>query len=172
MLPWSWHIPMIKLKWNVTCSSIYATIDGKFHHQTFSQPVFLVIWFWEWTHKIQSYWLPWPISIGRLCSRPVSLLFASLLVTQVPHILQYNSRSCDIDCHQKYLLMYWDVLNCPKWPIMLCAWSMIILINRFPLWIALGDTHITSHDRLFIIKINPSFTPNFACAFGFSNILE
>ena len=37
--------------------------------------------------------------IGRLCSRPVSLLFASLLVTQVPHILQYDSMSCDMDCH-------------------------------------------------------------------------
>ena len=112
------------------------------------------------------------LGIGRLCSRPVSLLFVSLLVMQILHIFQYDSMSCDIDCHQKYLLMYWDVLNCPKWPIILCAWSMIISISHFPLWIALGDTHITSLDRLFFVKINPSFTPNFACTFGFSNIWE
>ena len=49
---------------------------------------------------------------------------------------------------------------------------MIISINCFPLWIALGDMHITSCDRLFLVKINPSFTTNLACAFGFSNILE
>ena len=49
---------------------------------------------------------------------------------------------------------------------------MIISINRFPLWIALGDMHITSRDRLFLVKINPSFIPNLACAFGLSNILE
>ena len=110
--------------------------------------------------------------IGRLCSRPVGLLFASLLVVQIPHVLQYDSMSCDIDGHQKYLLMYWDVLNCPKWPIMLCAWLMIISISCFPLWIALGDMHITSLDRLFFVKIDPSFIPKFACTFGFSSILE
>ena len=59
--------------------------------------------------------------IGRLCSRPIGLLFASLLVMQIPQDLQYDSMSCDIDCHQKCLLMYWAVLNCPKWPIILCA---------------------------------------------------
>ena len=59
--------------------------------------------------------------ISRLCSSPVSLLFASLVVAHIPHVLQYSSMSCDIDGHQKYLLIYWAVLNCPKWPIILCA---------------------------------------------------
>ena len=49
---------------------------------------------------------------------------------------------------------------------------MITSINHFPLWIALGDMHITSRDRLFLVMINPSFIPNLACAFEISNILD
>ena len=33
--------------------------------------------------------------IGRLCSRPAGLLFASLVVTHIPHVFQYDSMSCD-----------------------------------------------------------------------------
>ena len=38
----------------------------------------------------------------KLYSRPVGLLFASLLVAQIPHVLQYDSMSCDMHGHQKY----------------------------------------------------------------------
>ena len=38
--------------------------------------------------------------ISRLCSRPAGLLFASLVVAHIPHVLQYDSMSCDIAGHQ------------------------------------------------------------------------
>ena len=35
----------------------------------------------------------------RLYSRPAGLLFASLVVAHILHVLQYDSISCDIDGH-------------------------------------------------------------------------
>ena len=40
LLPWSLHISIVKLKLSITCSDIYATVDSKFHHQTFAWPIF------------------------------------------------------------------------------------------------------------------------------------
>ena len=124
------------------------------HQQLLNFNHIILYWFQHWYHLKNSFWaFLWP---------PQVLWWLSC---------QTIPSQC-LSCSQLYYL--WEGWNssCPKWPIMLCAWSMIISINHFPLWIALGDTHITSHDRLFFMKINPSFIPNFACAFGFSNILE
>ena len=48
----------------------------------------------------------------------LGLLFASL---DVMHDMQNVSMSCAIEVHQKYLLMYYAVLNWPKCPIIECA---------------------------------------------------
>ena len=47
--------------------------------------------------------------IGRLWSKPFSLLFASLDAAQAPHDMQNDSMSCTIEVYQKYLLMYCTV---------------------------------------------------------------
>ena len=122
------------LSWDVICISPKAIHKGKWlieiiidhahniidHFGQFKTSQYIRRYFWwqSMSHDIESY--------CKMCSTCMTSKDTNSKPTGLPH-------SLPVRYHISYFLKL-STLNCPKWPIMLCAWSMIISINHFPLW--------------------------------------